>query len=67
MGSHVVSEIMIRTLSRFAASTLALPRPVKRGVVLALDAVLCGLSVWLALYLRLGEWRSLAGPAAWAT
>ncbi len=59
-------EVLIRTSSRFAASTLVLPRPVKRGVVLALDAALCVLSVWLALYLRLGEWRSLAGPAAWA-
>lgn len=59
-------EVLIRTSSRFAASTLVLPRPVKRGVVLALDAALCVLSVWLALYLRLGEWRSLTGPAAWA-
>jgi FlaA1/EpsC-like NDP-sugar epimerase len=53
---------MIRTLSRFAAPALALPRAVKRGVVLALDAVLCILSVWLAFYLRLGEFSALNGP-----
>jgi hypothetical protein len=33
-----MGEIMIRALSRFAAPALALPRAVKRGVVLALDA-----------------------------
>ena len=57
---------MIRRLSQFAAPALALPRPVKRGVVLALDSGLCVLSVWLAFYLRTGEWVSLAGPALWA-
>jgi FlaA1/EpsC-like NDP-sugar epimerase len=57
-----MGEIMMRTLSRLAAPALALPRSVKRGMVLALDAALCVLSVWLALYLRLGEWVSLAGP-----
>ncbi len=57
---------MIHRLSRFAAPALALPRPVKRGVVLALDTGLCVLSVWLAFYLRTGEWVSLAGPALWA-
>jgi hypothetical protein len=43
-----MGEIMIRTLSRFAAPALALPRSFKRGVVLALDAALCILSVCLA-------------------
>jgi FlaA1/EpsC-like NDP-sugar epimerase len=57
-----MGETMIRTLSRFAAPALALPRAVKRGVVLALDAALCILSVWLAFYLRLGEWFSFSGP-----
>ncbi len=58
-----MGEIMMRTLSRLAAPALALPRSVKRGMVLALDAALCVLSVWLAFYLRSGEWVSLAGPA----
>jgi FlaA1/EpsC-like NDP-sugar epimerase len=60
-----MGEIMIRTLSRFAAPALALPRSVKRGVVLALDAALCVLSVWLAFYLRSGSFTSLSGPAIW--
>ena len=50
-------------LSRLVAPVLALPRPVKRGIVLALDSALCILTVYLALYLRQGEWVSLAGPA----
>ena len=56
---------MILTLSRFAAPVLALPRPVKRGLVLVLDAGLCVLSVWLAFYLRSGSFTSLSGPAIW--
>ena len=35
---------------------LDLPRPVKRLVAILLDALICALSVWLAFYLRLGEW-----------
>jgi FlaA1/EpsC-like NDP-sugar epimerase len=58
-----MGEIMMRTLSRLAAPALALPRSVKRGMVLSLDAALCVLTVWLAFYLRSGEWVSLAGPA----
>ena len=60
-----MGETMIRTLSRFAAPALALPRAVKRGVVLALDAALCILSVWLAFYLRSGSFTPLSGPAIW--
>ena len=60
-----MGEIMIRTLSSFAAPALALPRSVKRGVVLALDAALCVLSVWLAFYLRSGSFTPLSGPAIW--
>lgn len=56
---------MIRTLSRFAAPVLALPRPFKRGVVLLLDASLCVLSVWLAFYLGSGVFTPLLGPAFW--
>lgn len=56
---------MMRTLSRWTAPALALPRPVKRGIVLALDATLCVLTVWLAFYLRMGSFVSLSGPAIW--
>jgi FlaA1/EpsC-like NDP-sugar epimerase len=61
-----MGEIMMRTLSRLAAPALALPRSVKRSMVLALDAAFCVLTVWLAFYLRSGEWVSLAGPAIFA-
>ena len=58
-----MGEIMMRALSRLAVPALALPRSLKRGMVLALDAALCVLSVWLAFYLRSGESVSLARPA----
>jgi FlaA1/EpsC-like NDP-sugar epimerase len=58
-------NVTLRTLSRFAGPLLALPRPLKRVVVLALDAGLCVLSVWLAFYLRLGSFVPLTGAALW--
>jgi len=60
-----MGESMIRTLSSFAVPVLALPRPAKRAMALALDLGLCVLSVWLAFYLRLGEWVSFSGPLMW--
>ena len=60
-----------RLLSRLAAPMLALPRPAKRIVALLVDASLCVLTVWLAYYLRLGEFISLTdksfmgGRALW--
>ena len=42
-----------------------MPRLTKRGVVLGIDAGLCVLTVWLALYLRLGEFLPLSGTALW--
>jgi FlaA1/EpsC-like NDP-sugar epimerase len=62
-----MGEFMIRLLSRFAAPVLALPRSVKRGVVLVMDATLCVLSVWLAFYLRSGNFMPVSGPAIWPT
>jgi FlaA1/EpsC-like NDP-sugar epimerase len=61
-----MGEIMMRTLSRWAKPVLALPRPAKRLLVLALDAGLCVLAVWLAFYLRLEKFVPLTGPALWA-
>lgn len=49
-------------LSKFASPVLNLPRVAKRIVVLAVDASLCVLTVWLAYYLRLDEWISLVNP-----
>lgn len=48
-----------------ANSLLALPRTLKRFLALGMDASLCVLTVWLAYYLRLGEWVRLANDPAW--
>ncbi|MDR3159688.1 MAG: polysaccharide biosynthesis protein [Zoogloeaceae bacterium] len=47
-------------LHRLARGLLALPRAGKRLLVLCVDVALCVLTVWLAFYLRLGEWPSWA-------
>ncbi len=54
-------------LHPFALPMLALPRWAKRFVVTTVDAGLCILSVWLAYYLRLGEFVAVSGNALWAT
>lgn len=53
-------------LSQTAQPVLSMPRFAKRMIVLAVDASLCVLTIWLALFLRLGEFVSLAGPVLWA-
>ena len=40
---------------------LELPRSTKRVLALAMDAAICGFTVWLAFYLRLGVWERIAG------
>ena len=45
---------------------LALPRMFKRALVLVLDAFLCVLTVWLAFYLRLGEFLPLNDTSLWS-
>jgi FlaA1/EpsC-like NDP-sugar epimerase len=52
---------MDRKSSKSAELILALPRGLKRLIVLAVDTSLCVLSVWLAYYLRVGEFVSLDG------
>ncbi|MDP1651615.1 MAG: hypothetical protein Q8L56_02720, partial [Rhodocyclaceae bacterium] len=47
--------------NKAASSLLALPRALKRLLALGVDASLCVLTVWLAFYLRLGEWLRLSG------
>lgn len=54
------------SLSYLAVSTLALPRVAKRFVALSVDLGLCVLTVWLAFYLRLGEFSPLLGSSLWA-
>ncbi|MCG9081501.1 polysaccharide biosynthesis protein [Laribacter hongkongensis] len=51
---------------KLVVSILALPRAAKRFVVLSVDLSLCVLTVWLAFYLRLGEFFTLSGSALWA-
>lgn len=46
---------------KVATPLLALPRGSKRLMVVALDALLCILTVWLAFYLRIGYFSSLFG------
>ncbi len=53
-------------LFKLAAPILALPRPAKRFVAVSVDLSLCVITVWLAYYLRLGEFVSLSGNALWA-
>jgi FlaA1/EpsC-like NDP-sugar epimerase len=57
-----MAHMMIKSL---ALPVLAMPRVAKRLVVIAVDAGLCVLSVWLAFYLRLGEWLPLGGGPFW--
>jgi len=52
-------------LNRLAMPILGMPRVAKRMVVLAVDATLCVLTVWLAYYLRLGDWVKLSGDPYW--
>lgn len=49
------------SIFKLASPVLALPRPAKRLVALSVDLGLCVLTVWLAYYLRLGEFISLSG------
>lgn len=57
---------MKKPLSTLAVPVLALPRTAKRFVALLVDLSLCVLTVWLAYYLRLGEFISFAGAREWA-
>jgi FlaA1/EpsC-like NDP-sugar epimerase len=63
MKFHRKSNAMKSSLFNFTIVTLALPRLAKRFVVLLLDLSLCVLTVWLAYYLRLGEFVTLSGNA----
>jgi FlaA1/EpsC-like NDP-sugar epimerase len=54
---------MKNTLFNLTFPVLALPRLVKRFVVLLLDLSFCILTFWLAYFLRLGEFASLSGNA----
>lgn len=57
---------MQRPMRKLAAPILALPRAAKRFVALSVDFGLCIVTVWLAYYLRLGEFVVISGTALWA-
>ncbi len=54
-----------KPLAKLAAPVLGLPRGAKRSVVILLDISLCVLTVWLAYYLRLGEFIGFARHSQW--
>ena len=56
---------MNKPLFKLSAPVLALPRAAKRVLVLSVDLALCILTVWLAYYLRLGEFISFTGQGPW--
>jgi FlaA1/EpsC-like NDP-sugar epimerase len=56
---------MQKPLNNLAIPILDLPRSIKRSVALIVDITLCILAVWLAFYLRLGEFVSLTGNNIW--
>ena len=53
------------SLIKLAVPVLKLSRGAKRGVVILLDISLCILAVWLAYYLRLGEFIGFARDSQW--
>ena len=55
-----------KSLFKLSIPILSLPRAAKRLVALAVDLCLCVLSVWVAYYLRLGEFISFTGNNQWA-
>jgi FlaA1/EpsC-like NDP-sugar epimerase len=53
----------VMLLSReFTQRVLRLPRGVKRALAIGMDLAFCPLTVWVALYLRLGEWTEFKSP-----
>lgn len=57
---------MRNSFFELATPILALPRMAKRTIVVSVDVALCVLTVWLAYYLKIGEFVALTGNALWA-
>lgn len=57
---------MFRGLETFLQPILSLPRVAKRIIVFSNDLCLCVLTVWLAYYLRLGEFVTISDKALFA-
>jgi FlaA1/EpsC-like NDP-sugar epimerase len=54
-----------KSILKLTGPVLALPRSVKRLVVLSVDLILCIISAWVAYYLRLGEFISFTDNSLW--
>ena len=52
-------------LHRLIVPILGMPRFAKRLIVLSVDSALCILTVWLAYYLRIGDWVAMNGNDFW--
>jgi FlaA1/EpsC-like NDP-sugar epimerase len=52
-------------IAHLAHHALGLPRYAKRSLAVLADISLCVLTVWVAYFLRLGEWVSLSGHPLW--
>jgi FlaA1/EpsC-like NDP-sugar epimerase len=61
-----MGDVMIRTLSRLTAPVLAVPRSVKRFIVLLADVAFCMLATWLSFCLSLDFFKPLPGPVIWS-
>lgn len=48
-------------INQIVQPILALPRITKRAIAILVDVALCAITVWLALFLRLGVWVPLSG------
>ncbi len=53
---------LLRQLCSFVPDVVGLPRPIRQLLVLSADLAICAFSVWLAFWLRLGEWDWLNWP-----
>lgn len=63
---HQAQAMTETPLDNLAIPLLALPRSAKRVFAVAFDVAICVMTVWLAYYLRLGEFIALTGNALWA-
>lgn len=53
---------MFRRLYAYLPELVALPRPLRRLLVVGTDLALCCGAVWIAFWLRLGEWDWISWP-----
>ena len=59
-----IGECMTYSLNNFARFFLAISRPTKQLLVMAVDTSLCLISIWISFYLRLGEFVFLSSATS---